>query len=328
MKEKEINILLNKLKKDYFLFAPQKMGDDLPQGQQNGVAEVDDLEDIVWDDKTPYISWKRLFLPSSEGLFDFTKKEGIKESQKKYPPIACIGMSVIDLRALILYEMVFANDSYYQKRRRNMIVVGYDSGQPDKYKKRRVFEINYKEEILEHLIFDIFIARQKNGDIKIYSGSEKGQKTLEDNDIKKYQHVEFAGPIPEQGQNTHMLDIMKKLEKSHGKKIWDELAKRCIACGKCAMICPTCFCFNLKDDASPNNQCRSRHWGVCFYNDFSKVAGGHKELDTVRKKIFFWYYHKFVRIPKEYGIPGCVSCGRCSRSCPVDIYINETIKAL
>src|SRR3989339_786032 len=142
------------------------------------------------------------------------------------------------------------------------------------------------DNVLEHVIFDIFVSRQKNGRLKFYSGSEKGQLTLDQAGLTDYNNIEFAGPVAESGPDKTLLSIMAKMEKSANKKIWDELDKRCLACGKCVIACPTCFCFDLEDRDNSAEQSRSRRWGVCFYNDFSLVADGRKELDTVKKKIF------------------------------------------
>jgi ferredoxin len=327
MENNQTQKFLNKLKKEYFLFAPQKLGNNLKSGYEFGIREVRDIDDINWSGSMPYGSWKEVLLPHHERLFDIEKGE-LVDIKTKYPPIACVGMNVLDLKALTLFEMVFDSDKYYQKRRQNMMIIGYSDGLPDDYKKYKVFSHNYEEDILEHIIFDVFITRQKSGKIKFYSGSEKGQRILDSYGIDKYHNIEFAGPISEKGPDKKMMSIKNKMEKSPAKKIWDELDKRCIACGKCTMACPTCFCFDLEDQSNPDESSRSRKWGSCFYNDFSLVAGGAKELDTAKRKIFFYYTHKFVRIPREYSIPGCVGCGRCTKACPVGIDIFKVLKAL
>lgn len=326
-KNKQIQKFIYDLSHDYFLFAPQKLGDDLQSGYEYGISEVKNVANIDWSGRMPYGNWKEVLLPHHERLFDIKKGELVKINSKS-PLVACVGMNILDLKALTLFEQVFSNDIYYQERRRNMLIIGYSTGLPDDYKKNKVFSHNYREDVLEHIIFDIFITQQSNGRMAIYSGSEKGQKILEKYGLSNYQHIEFAGPVSEKGSDKRMTLIMKKMEDSFDHKVWDDLGKKCIACGKCTIACPTCFCFDLEDRDDSDDRSRSRKWGSCFNSDFALVAGGHSDLDTVKKKIFFWYFHKFVRIPHEYSIPGCVGCNRCTLACPVGIDINKTIQAL
>ncbi len=317
---KPISNLLRLLAKDYFIFAPQKIGEIIK------VAEIKSASDIDWSGQMPENPWKEIFLPPCERIFDLSG--GIKESKKQYPKIAAVGMNVLDLKALALFDQVFGSDTYYRRRRNNTLIVGYSADWPIDYKKFKVFSHTYEEDILEHLSFDVFLAKLKNGKLKIYSGSEKGQNILEASGSKDYKHIEFAGPIQEKGVDKRVLKLQGVVWQSANNKIWDELGKICLACGKCSIVCPTCFCFDFKDNSDPNNNCRQRCWGNCFYNDFSLVAGGNKELDTIKKKIFFWYVHKFVRIPQEYGLPGCVSCNRCTHTCPVGIDIAKNIRRI
>lgn len=285
------------------------------------------MAEIDWSGEMPINTWKEIFLPHLDRLFDIEKGK-FKEIKTEYPPIACLGVNILDLKALTLFEQVFSRDPFYQKRRRNLILIGYSAGLPDDYKKYRVFSHNFEEDILEHLVFDVFITRLKNGRLKFYSGSQNGQIILENCGIENYSHIEFAGVVSEKGPDKKMLVLKDKVEKSFKKKIWDELDKICLACGKCSIACPTCFCYDIEDKVDPVNSSRERKWGNCFYNDFSLVNGGRKELDTVKKKIYFWYTHKFVRIPHEYALPGCVSCGRCVKVCPVGIDIFKVIRSI
>ena len=275
----------------------------------------------------PVNSFKQWLIPAEERLFGISGGN-LKEETRVWPKFSLVGINVLDLKALALWEQVFSKDKYYQERRRRTLIVGLGTGAPEEFKKYKVFTHNWEENFLEHLVFDIFLMARVNDGYDLYSGSEKGQLFLEKRGAKKYQHVEFAGPIAEEGQDKRMLLLKKKVDQSFDQPIWEELGKTCIACGKCSIVCPTCFCFDLEDKNDVNNTGRVRKWGNCFYNDFSLVAGGHKSLDTAKQKIYFWYTHKFVRIPKEYGLPGCVSCNRCSNVCPVGIKINEVLKNL
>ncbi len=315
--------LINNWLNDYFIFSPQKKGDVLK------IKEVVDFYDIDWSGKLTEDPWKKFFLPAREKLFEIDKKNNqLKETIGQQPKIMCLGMNIVDLKALMLFDLVFGNDVYYQNRRDNTVVVGYSSDWPSEYKKFKVFSYNFEEDVLEHIHFDIFISGVKGNKIIFYSGSQLGRSILETAGIKDFKNVKFAGAIPEAGPDKRMLAIKEKIEKSDDHSLWDQLGKTCIACGKCSIACPTCFCFDFEDKMNPDNSRRDRVWGNCFYNDFSLVAGGHKELDSVKNKIYFWYLHKFLRIPHEYSIPGCVSCGRCTKVCPVGIDIAKNINKL
>lgn len=81
---------------------------------------------------------------------------------------------------------------------------------------------------------------------------------------------------------------------------------------------------DLKKNEGQRKQC----WTSCFYQEFSEIAGGYKFLDNTAKRIYNWYYHKFVRIPEEYSFSGCVGCGRCIKVCPAGINIREELEKI
>lgn len=310
--------LAEKWLKDYFIYSPVKTGEILK------IQEIKQFSQIDWSGAMPENPWKEILLPHTERIFDIDG-EKLKATKSQQPPTMCLGMNVLDLKALALFDAVFANDAYYQNRRDRLMIIGYSADWPNDYKKYKVFSHKFEEDILEHIPFDIFIARIAGNKLKFYSGSDRGRRLLEKSGQLDFTNIKFAGAIAEEGPDKRMLAIEKKIAKSTEHALWDELDKICLACGKCSIVCPTCFCFNLNDKVDPNDPRRNRVRGNCFYNDFSKIAGGFQELNTVKKKIYFWYIHKFLRIPHEYKIPGCVSCGRCVRACPVGIDIVKNI---
>jgi len=298
--------------------------------------------------KLSFYSFKKFFLPSKEILFEYEKNHSIKNREiiKKQ---ALFGLSVFDLNALALYNNVFEKDYYYQQKRKNTLVIGQSIMLSDE-KVFQNWEEKYEEDILEHLRFDIFLGIinypkiqtcqpffLKQNDLKsqkvrykVFTGTIIGQKILDEFGYKNYEHIQFAGPIKEEGGNLEMIKIKDAMKKNYKAEIWEELGKRCIECGKCSLVCPTCFCFDINDCAllGKNKGQREQCWASCFYQEFSEIAGGYKFLDSTVKKIYNWYYHKFVRIPEEYGFPGCVGCGRCIKVCPAGIDIREVLKAI
>jgi ferredoxin len=309
------------LLKNHKIFAPLA-----PDGLDLGYIEKP--QDFVLNGVVARKNFKKLFLPSSETLFKY-KGNDLEESRLNLKPTVALGMTVFDLKALNLYDHVFEKDVNYQARRRNIIVIGQGSSNNKDNKSFKIFLENFEEHILEHVRFDIFL--EKHGDLyEVFTGSEKGQQILEEFGYKKYSHIQFAGPIREEGQDPMMLKIREKMKKGYSKKLWEDLGKKCIECGKCTIACPTCYCFRINDEPGfeENTGKRARCWDSCFYHEFSEVAGGHKFLNSTEERIYFWYTHKFIRTPDKFSIPGCVGCGRCTRVCPVGIEISKVLKEI
>ena len=125
-----------------------------------------------------------------------------------------------------------------------------------------------------------------------------------------------------------MPDIM---ELSHNSEVWDYFAEKCLSCGQCTMVCPTCDCYNVSDVFDVTNETtgrRERTWDSCMFADYSLVAGGHNFRSSRADRLRLWYGHKLKTFGVDYGRPGCIGCGRCVDSCPVDINVLTISEAL
>lgn len=320
MKQAEVDKFLAKIFGLGLVYAP------IRRDGQVFIDKVESEKQIDWSGDMPINSFKAIFFPPKQDLFEVKGSRRTPIFEKKN--IIVWGMNILDLQAFSLFEHVFEKDVYYQERRQNIYVVGFTNGITDDFRKYRAFHQTYEENVLEHVMFDVFIERQKNGNLLFFSGSVRGQRLLDDNGVEDYENIEFAGLVTESGIDPRITQNRQAVELNEDHPLWEELGKICFACGKCSITCPTCFCFDQADQIEINQVKQQRQWGNCFYPEFSKIAGGHKDLDTIKKKLYFWYQHKFVRIPDQLGYYGCVSCMRCFKVCPVGINIQKNLQNL
>ena len=125
---------------------------------------------------------------------------------------------------------------------------------------------------------------------------------------------------------AHVHDLlMDNLE--HAR--WDAVAERCLSCGNCTLVCPTCFCTREEDqtDLTGEHASRARQWDSCFNVDFSYLHGG-SVRQSAKSRYRQWMTHKLATWVEQFGSLGCVGCGRCITWCPVGIDITEEVRAI
>lgn len=334
MTTKQLLGLISHLVKNYQTYATQGENNrfDPTHHKQVVIDELRDAKKAVLDERMSFYSWKRFFVPDCEILFDYKNEKLFERTDKK--EVALVGLNLLDLKYVLLYDRVFAGDPYYRARRNNLLIIAHNFLPGPE---NNLAHIEYKEENLNQYSFDIFLAAQISTDgvekkssvgYKIFVGSKKGEELLRALGYKNYQYVECLGSLSEDYSASKKNIFRDKLKNHYNPKIWEELGKRCIECGKCTIVCPTCFCFRIDDTPllEADRGQRQRCWDSCFYQEFSEVAGGNRFLKTTAERIHFWYYHKFARIPDEYSITGCVGCHRCYQVCPVEIDIKKVLQ--
>ncbi len=131
------------------------------------------------------------------------------------------------------------------------------------------------------------------------------------------------------GRSVEAGDLRDLLAATLEHPRFAETAARCLTCGNCTMVCPTCFCTSVEDasDLAGGETSRSRRWDSCFTMDFSYIHGG-SVRPSARSRYRQWMTHKLATWIDQFGESGCVGCGRCIVWCPVGIDITEEVRAI
>ncbi len=111
-------------------------------------------------------------------------------------------------------------------------------------------------------------------------------------------------------------------------KFWKEISMRCIGCASCTYLCPTCHCFDIQDEGDTYSGIRRKNWDSCSFALFTMHTSGHNPRSTQSARWRQRIMHKFNYFPGKFSVNSCSGCGRCSRQCPVDMGITETLQEI
>lgn len=338
LKKKDFKKFFQDLKKEYKIFAPTRKGTITAYN----FGTFDYVDDIKWLslDKNPISSPKKLFLPDGEALFKFEKmgnevilKEGEPEWKEKR---VLLGVRPCDLAAMTKFDKVFNEayeDPFYQERRKNTLVIGMTC---NKMTDDSCFCTLTESGPDSDSGYDLLMT--DIGDSYFFkSGSPEGELLLEKSYFKKVspQDVEARaqriGEVKKELENKNQLNlthIKEAMGQAYDSQLWDKYGKRCVTCGACNMVCPTCHCFTILDKANVGKTegKRVRIWDSCHYEKFAKMAGGFdirpEKVSRLKHRLYDKFYYPFI----TYGEGLCVGCGRCIRHCQSEIDIREALR--
>lgn len=287
-------------------------------------------------------SFKRFFHPPEVRLFSLRKSaEGpvLFAPNVPVPKLVLVGARACDIAALAVLDGVLANESNphsdYTARRRDVIVIGLNcvtaggtcfchaAGTGPRLS--RDFDLGLSEVLVDGEAR--FVAQ---------AGSAIGERLLErvatddasQRDLETAEALIRACEVSLQAGAPDLTRVREMLQLNAEHPQWQAIAERCLACGNCTAVCPTCFCTDRvekQDGEGLGGQ--SEIWDSCFTADFSYLHGGSVRSST-RARYRQWLSHKFSSWFDQFGSSGCVGCGRCVTWCPVAIDIRTELSIL
>jgi ferredoxin len=326
--------LLENLKSDYEIYIPVKKGE-----QRFYKKYIDFTDDIVIGEVRAFEPLKSFFFRAREIVAENFKSDIPHTIQK---PFCIVGVKACDLKGFKIQNYVFMNhdyqDPFYIKMCENNLIISIDCTLA--IDTCFCLALNVKPYPQEN--FDINLSMVGEGFI-VEVGSQKGQNLVE-----KYSFLFEEGKkefiSQRDKQREKVIKAVEKnirenkipyqdsfkgiIERGYESDIWADEADKCVECGACNTICPTCHCFLLYDQKSENQMARLRIWDSCMIKDFAQVAGGANPRPELWMRLRNRFEKKFDFFPKVAEIYACTGCGRCISACPAKIDIRKVLKRL
>ncbi len=333
LKKSDFNGFIKSLSKTQKVMAPVAKGNN-----NYAFEEVSSGEEISISHIPTILPPKKYFMPQRETILAFSKKEHEWKPILEKEPLVVFGIHTCDLEGIQLLNKVFTTppqDTNYINRMNDITTIGLECNDYcDEYASCCVMNNH-----LPNSGYDLFFTELSN-DFMVHILTEKGEK------------ITGGTPLFSEAQSAHH----KALEQLRSKKkelfkdevvvqnnelkelfartvhsaVWEDIQNRCVACGNCTNVCPTCYCFDIKDDINLdlNTGVRIRSWDSCQNETFAKVAGGENFREERGSRQRHRYMRKFNYSIGKFNKYFCTGCGRCSRTCMAKINLKETINSL
>jgi ferredoxin len=287
-------------------------------------------------------SWKQELLPSRVRLWraarDASGLPMVEEEPAPERPLALFGARSCDVHAIAIQDRVFLEGGHverdYAQRRAGAFVVVVNCGEPGGTcfcasmgtgpRADGGFDLALTEILDGEHRFVVEVATER-GD-EVLTRVPTTEATAADREAALAVTHEAIGRM---GRHVEAAGLPELLARNLEHPRFDDAAGRCLTCGNCTLVCPTCFCTSIEDvnDLSDGSAERWRDWDSCFSVDYSYIHGGSVRRSP-RARYRQWLTHKFGTWFDQFGTSGCVGCGRCITWCPVGIDVTEELAAI
>ena len=286
-------------------------------------------------------SWKQFLLPARIRLWRARKRDDgfvVEQDEPDGATLALVGVRACELHGIAIQDKVLLGGTYadadYAARRKDAFIVAVNCFEPA----ATCFCTSMGTGPKAEAGYDLALTEILDGGhrLLVEVGTIPGADVMADVPTRPAEPGDLAaagaavdGAAQKMGRHVDTTDIRDMLARNLENDRWDEVASRCLTCGNCTLVCPTCFCTSVEDHTSlaGDEAERTREWDSCYSVDYSYIHGG-SIRPSGRSRYRQWLTHKFGTWYDQFGSSGCVGCGRCIAWCPVGIDVTEELAAI
>lgn len=297
------------------------------KGDKTDYKHITSVEEISMDHIQTTQSAKAIAFPRTEKLFSYTKEKGDVTLQNFdttiIPETIVFGIHPCDAAGFKPLSSIFnwdTPDLPFNERMKRTTLIAVSCTQCDEF----CFCTSVNGSPGNSAGSDILLTPIKDGYLAEII-TDKGENLAEN-------HSSFFEADPNVNKDEYLaqVPVQFSLDELHEKisnmfesPVWKQQSERCLGCGACAYVCPTCACFDIQEDAHGSSGNRLRCWDSCGFSLFTMHTSGHNPREVQSQRWRQRLLHKFSYMPERLSVRGCTGCGRCSRACPVDMNIAE-----
>jgi len=288
--------------------------------------EVDGPAQVAQDYVQTILSAKEIVFPKVERLLSYKTECGqveLHDPEPKARPTVLFGVRPCEAKAFAALDAVFNwdyRDKFFNARLEQMAIIGVSCLKADE----ACFCTSVGGGPSDAQGSDILLTPIEGGYLaEVLTEKGRAIQALVPGAFAPGNGVDKAAAAAKIEKAFDQPALTAKLPGMFDSELWEDQALRCIGCGACAFVCPTCVCFDMQEEADPKQGQRLRCWDSCGFSMFTLHASGHNPRETQSARWRQRIYHKFSTYPERYQMLGCVGCGKCTRACPVDMNLKE-----
>jgi len=335
--KKDLKKFYDELASKNKIVGPVRIGTDRNAKPLYAFEPIVDFASMRLDYTTTKLPAKRYFLPYREDLASFRIHGRDWQKDIDYhveSPTVLFGLHACDINALNKLDKVLMGSvypmPYYAAKRKNMFIIGIGC-EPQPF----CFCRSMGSDTVLHG-FDLFLT--DIGDayfVEVLSATAYHLlEPVSTREPEEHDHVRYMTVVSERNKKftarVDTTDLTKILDMEFQSPVWKQWGDKCLGCGTCANVCPTCYCYGVEETVNIDlrGAKKTKTLYSCNVIDFAEVAGGHNFRSERASRLKYRYYHKHRGFVEAYEESLCVGCGRCGEACLAGITVPEVIASV